>query len=158
MTGPVYEHAATGIFHVYPLATGNVLRFQATEVRRERTGTHARLNITVNWISLAWSNFNIDRDEDRVRLANSAYKHLEDDALDRAEFPLNRFKRALDLFCIGIWDEFVSVQAGGLMGGDPNLLPARPLLGSSYRQHELLRPVMPVRGLTGGPARERRDS
>ncbi len=83
-------------------------------------------------MSLASTNFNVERDEDRVRLANSAYGHLEgkEHELDRGELPKNLFKHALDLFCEGLWDNQVAAQMGGWMEGDPNIPAARPLLGN----------------------------
>src|SRR3990167_6158484 len=127
---PIYETEDGWTVHRYELATGNVLRFAARDIRREKTGAHANISISINWVSLAWSNFNIERDEDRVRLANSAYKHLDgkEHELDRAEFPQNLFKHALDLFSIGLWDEVVGKDLGGLLQGDPNVKPAKPLL------------------------------
>lgn len=129
---PVYEEEDGWIVHKYPLATGNALRFQARDVRRERTGIHAQVAMSLNWITLAWTNLNVERDEDRVRLSNSAYRHLKgpEHELDAAEFPDNLFKHALDLFCFGLWDHVVGVRMGGLMAGDPNRAPARPLLGN----------------------------
>lgn len=128
---PSYEEEGDLIVHRYELATGNTIRMAARDVRRERTGVHANLSISMNWVSLAWSNFNIERDEDRVRLANSAYQHLDAkaNALDAAEFPKNILKHALDLFCIGLWDHVVSTIEGGLMEGDPDTPPASRLLG-----------------------------
>jgi hypothetical protein len=128
---PCYVREDGWVVHRYGLATGNTLRFAARDIRKERTGVHANIGISVNWISLAWSNFNIERDEDRVRLANSAYKHLDpqSNALDIAEFPQNAMKHALDLFCYGLWDEEVAVNVGGWMAGDANRTPAKRLLG-----------------------------
>ena len=128
---PAYQREDEWTTHRYDLSTGNILRFAARDVRKERTGVHANVSISMNWVSLAWSNFNVERDEDRVRLANSAYKHLDGAAhtLDVAEFPQNLFKHALDLFCLGIWDEEVGSVVGGLMEGDPAITPAQRLLG-----------------------------
>lgn len=107
------------------------MRFAAQDVRKEKTGTHAKIAISMNWVSLGWTNFNIERDEDRVRLANSAYAHLDGEAhaLDKVEMPKNSFKHALDLFCEGLWDEVVGLEIGGLMEGDPNRPPAKRILG-----------------------------
>lgn len=127
---PAYTYEDDWLLHRYDLTTGNTLRFAAKDIRRERSGIHAVIGISVNWVTLAWSNFNIERDEDRVRLANSAYKHLDPYELDRAEFPINLFKHALDHFCLGLWDERVGEITGGLMEGDPDSAPAESLLGS----------------------------
>lgn len=131
---PTYETEEDWIVQKYTLlATGNILRYAAKDVRKDRTGVHANVAISLNWITLGWSTFNIEKDEDRVRLANSAYKHLdkETNALDMAEFPAQVFKHALDLFCIGLWDEHVGSNLGGWLAGDPNV-PAAMRLLSSY--------------------------
>jgi hypothetical protein len=129
---PCYVREDGWLLHRYDLATGNTLRFAARDMRREKTGVHANVAISVNWVTLSWSNFNIERDEDRVRLANSAYKHLDgsSNALDIAEFPQNAMKHALDLFCYGLWDEVVSDNLGELMEGSEAIGPPKLLLGS----------------------------
>ena len=129
---PTYETEEGWTLHSYALQSGNVLRYAAQDIRRERTGIHAKVKISINWVSLASTNFNIERDEDRVRLANSAYTHLDgkEHELDRAEFPKNLFKHALDIFCEGLWEHHVAAQMGQWMEGDPTITPARPLLGN----------------------------
>lgn len=128
---PTYEQEDGWTVHRYELATGNVLRIGARDIRRERTGVHANLAISLNWVTLAWSNFNIEKDEDRVRLSNSAFNHLDNkaNALDVVEFPKPILKHALDLFCIGLWDEVVSCDVGGPMEGNPDIQPAQRILG-----------------------------
>lgn len=129
---PEYERDEGWTLHSYTLTSGNVLRFAAQDVRRDRTGIHAKVCISMNWVTLAYTNFNIERDEDRVRLSNSAYSHLDgkDHAVDREEFPKNLFKHALDAFCQGLWEFEVAAQMGDWMEGDPAIAPARPLLGN----------------------------
>ncbi len=133
---PVYVEEQGWLVHRYELVSTNVLRFGAQEIHRERTGIHAKISISLNWITLAYSVFNIDRDEDRVRLANSGYGHLDakENALDVAECTKSFFKHALDLFCLGLWEETIGSQVGGLMAGDPNIKPARPLVGKYVYQ------------------------
>ncbi len=95
--------------------TSHALVFRAENVRQERTGVHAKISIEMTNGSpntgalLAWSNFNVERDEDRVRLANSAGKHLErQNGKDRSwlipSYPANYLKNDLDQFCMGLWD------------------------------------------------------
>lgn len=129
---PAFEQEDGWTLHRYDLASGNVLRIAGQDVRRERTGVHAKIKITVNWIGLASSNFNIEKDEERVRLANSAYSHLEEKThdLDRAAFTKKHMKHALDLFCEGLWDYEMGAQMGDWMEGDETIPPARPLLGN----------------------------
>lgn len=126
---PIFEHEDDWIMHRYNLATGNVLRFAARDIRKDQFGVHANVSITLNWVTLAWSKFNVEKDEERVRLTNSAYGHMDDKSLDAAEFPKTHLKHALDLFTMGLWDETVSVNIGGMLEGNPDISPARRLVG-----------------------------
>ncbi len=136
MYDPAYESEDGWLTHRYELPTGNVLRYTAKDVRREHSGIHAYIRISMNWVSLVSSNFNVEKDEERVRLANSGYSHLDNEAhmLDRVEFPKNAFKHALDLFCEGLWDETVGQDLGGWLAGDPMVQPAHRLLESYILQ------------------------
>src|SRR5580765_2847992 len=103
---------------------GLTLQLVADDVREERTGIHAKLKILGNDAVLAYSSFNVDRDEDRVRLANSAYKHL-----DRLKtiYPPTHLKNDLDQFCLNLWDvkmlEFApEMLAGTLVPTPPDLV------------------------------------
>src|SRR3990167_605595 len=107
MSQPVYLQEAGWFLQRYELATGNTFTIAAQNVRREPTGIHGKLAIRMNNVTLAWSTFNLERDEDRVRLVNSAYGHLDPTAngLDIKEFPKNVLKHATDLFVAGLWAE-----------------------------------------------------
>lgn len=85
------------------------------DVRRERTGVHAKISIGIEHVSLAWTNFNVERDEDRLRLANSAHRHL--DADDKRAWTPNDMKHALDLFCGSLWERKVGQITVGPMPG-----------------------------------------
>ena len=126
-----YQEEEGWVVHRYKMPSGNILRFAAQEVHKERTGTHARIAISVNWISLAYSTFNIDRDEDRVRIINSAFGQLDPKAneLDLERWPKTHWKHCLDLFCFGLWDYAVQGDMGGLLQGTDEP-PATLLLGS----------------------------
>jgi hypothetical protein len=84
----------------------NTLKFSARNVARQRTGVHARVSLTLAKTTLAWSVLNIERDEDRTRLANSAHRHLTDS--DAQAYPRETLKHDLDVFCDGLWDEVVA--------------------------------------------------
>lgn len=76
----------------------------AKELRQERTGFHAQVTIGYQNAILAYDTFNIGRQEDRTRLAKSAFLHFRN-GMDK-EYPLDLLKHDLDLFCIelpGIW-------------------------------------------------------
>lgn len=131
MWDPAYIREDDWLFQRYELSSGNVLRFMAQDIRKAATGVHAKVCVVMNSVTLAWTSFNVERDEDRVRLANSAYSHLDGEghALDRVEFPKNLMKHSLDLFCLGLWRETVSVDVGGILEGDPDIMPAHRMLG-----------------------------
>ena len=108
----------------FPLETGRTLKYIAEEIRKERTGTHAKVIIGMDTTILAWTTFNIERDEDRVRLANSASKAMGE--LDRQIWPQTDMKHALDVFCATLWDAKVGQIDIGYRGG------SRRLEGPSY--------------------------
>ena len=132
---PAYEHDGPDLVQSYKLATGNIVSYRARDVTRERTGIHGRVAIQVNHVTLAWSTFNIERDEDRVRLSNSAYTAWGDSAeLDKADWPKTSLKKALDIFCEDLWNEIVSKDLGGLLAGNATEPPAKRLLGDYVLQ------------------------
>jgi 5S rRNA maturation endonuclease (ribonuclease M5) len=124
------------------------LIFKAERIREEKTGIHARVSISTMNQMLSWSLFNVERGEDRVRLANSAYKalkgHIETDKYSEANF-----KADLDEFCAGLWEFYVSRFVPEAMSGNNDsplqyllkpylvdnggtILFARPGAGKSY--------------------------
>jgi len=106
---------------------GSPLTFKAANARRERTGVHASVSIVHGDTSLAWSLLNIERDEDRTRLANSAHRNFSD--VDKRAFPVSNLKHILDLFCAELWDKHVQGLEGELMEGDPDIGPPKQLVG-----------------------------
>lgn len=90
------------------------LEFRVGNVRLERTGVHGKVSVLANNAVLAWSNFNIERDEDRVRLCNSVYKHL--DRLKNV-YPPTYLKADLDNFCLGAWDAHLGTLAPEMVAG-----------------------------------------
>lgn len=97
----------------YGIETGKTIRLLGTDIRKERTGIHAKVIIAVDQTYLAWTNFNVERDEDRVRLANSAHKNLGE--LDRAVWSGSDMKHALDLFCARLWEKQIGAITVGPM-------------------------------------------
>ncbi len=104
-----YEKETDVIFQRYLLETDNEIRIEAREPKRTRTGIHARLGILVNHVALAWGIVNVERDEERVRLANSAHRQFSE--LDSAVWPNGQLKKALDEFCYGLWNQIVIAVA-----------------------------------------------
>lgn len=80
------------------------LVIQASEMRRERTGFHAVVTILDNDKDLAWNNLNIGRDEERVRLVNSAYKGARCTEAFQELCSGAKLKTAVDEFCKGLPD------------------------------------------------------
>lgn len=95
-----------------------LLVFKAESVHQERTGIHARISIEFEEQPLAWSLFNIEKSEDRTRLANSAHANLKDSNKDD-------LRRDLDIFCAGLWDFYLSTFTPELMKGDEAQTPPR---------------------------------
>lgn len=112
------------ISHEFPLDTGSSIFYHADDVRKERSGVHAKVTITLDRTLLAYTTFNIERDEDRVRLANSAWGALG--PIDAEAWPKVKMKHALDLLCSGLWAASVGdVKVGPLVGN-------RRITGPSY--------------------------
>ena len=102
-----FGHKDDTIYIRHALETKETVTISARQVRQERTGIHARVEIFVDRAMLSWSLLNIERDEDRVRLSNSAYTHMNG---LKEVFPKEHLKHDLDLFCAGLWDEAIRVQ------------------------------------------------
>ena len=56
---------------------GFKIRIKATNLEQNRTGLHAKLYLGVNNTLSAWSYFNLDRDNERGRLCNSAHLNIQ---------------------------------------------------------------------------------
>lgn len=102
------------------IETGQRLDFRAWDIRKERTGVHAQVEIACQGAILGWSNFNIEKDEDRLRLANSAHKHL--DSIKQI-YPSTFLKNDLDQFCRGLDDAMLQVSAPEHMEGAIERVP-----------------------------------
>ena len=103
---------------------GQAIGFIAEDVTRERTGIHGKLYIRTNQGVLAWSRFNTDKDEERVRLVNAATKNLS--KIDREGIEPVQLKHAFDRFCDALWERVIGQIDIGPMAGASEL--ARPQL------------------------------
>lgn len=103
-----------------PIESGQTLEFRAWDVRKERTGVHAQVEINCRGALLGWSNFNVERDEDRVRLANSAHKHLKS---IESIYPSTFLKNDLDQFCRGLDEAMLRATAPEHMEGAIERVP-----------------------------------
>src|SRR5215217_2385083 len=106
-----YVRTLGGVYRVR--SVGDLqMRFAATHWRNERTGFHARVDIGCNGTNLAYDTFNVDRDSERVRLANSAYAKLIGGRPNRerpelAQYPLVYLQDDLDQFCGGLREQYM---------------------------------------------------
>jgi hypothetical protein len=76
----------------------------ADSIRQERGSCKARIFIKVDEHTLAWTSLNVEDDPDRVRLTNSAWKHLA--AEEQKVFKSADLKHFLDQFCEHLWDSY----------------------------------------------------
>jgi hypothetical protein len=85
-----------------PLMGGNTLRLIADNVRRERTGVHARVTLKLDDLLLGYDTFNLGRSEERLRLAKAATSQLPDGYQNVANADYVRAR--LDAFAMGVSD------------------------------------------------------
>jgi hypothetical protein len=100
-----------------------VMIFASEKLSEERTGIHAKISIKCDYASLAWSYFNVERSEDRIRLANSAHKQLKGD-ITKA-YAKEDLQNDLDNFCAGLWEYHVSTFVPELLEGDETEQPLK---------------------------------
>lgn len=86
--------------------------YRAENIRQEKTGVHAKLTLSQDFQPLAWTICNIERSEERVRLANQVKKNDE------------TIRQTLDLFCSGLWSFWVGSDAPELMRGEDTAPPS----------------------------------
>ena len=109
------------IIHTVKVGYGTI-KLSARNVRKTDTGVHARLAIDLNDDNLAFTVCNIERNEERTRLANSAHKFLgmsEEDAdsiISKGEllFKLNNF-------CDRVWQKYLSIQTPEVIEGTTDI-------------------------------------
>jgi len=100
------------------VTNGTILSMIAQDIRRERTGVHAKLSIFLNKTMLAWDTMNAEKDADRVRLANRAHSRMDPDTMEKITKDV--LGHEFDLFCRGIWDAQMERMAAEEMEGDPD--------------------------------------
>ncbi len=118
-----YEADGTTLRYRRRLTFGPEILIEADAIRRERTGVHAKVSILASTVVLAWGVVNVEKDEERVRLTNSAYRQLTASMNGTAkqlgdEYPNGYLKHEVDTFCRGLWDQHLArvlpVMDGGL--------------------------------------------
>jgi len=124
------------LYQHLPIGERFRITLRAAEIHRERTGVHARLEIAANNVVLAWGVINTDKDEDRLRLSNSASKQLNgSNGYERRNgssdgsgilYDPKYLKKDVDDFCRGLWDAEVSrfepTYAPGLDAAPPDFI------------------------------------
>lgn len=111
----------------------NIL-FVAKGIRRERTGTHARVGLFLQWESvdqslLGYDTFNIGRSEERTKLSRTAHGHL--DLQIKEAYPESHVRRDLDLFCLGLeefWDDRVESEKLNGLNVQPTVFALKPYI------------------------------
>lgn len=81
------------------------IQFHASDMRRERSGFHARVAIIKGGVILDYDSINIARREERVRLTNSVHKML---GIAKNDYPAETLQHDLGMFCLALpnaWEE-----------------------------------------------------
>ena len=86
--------------------------YQAENIRQEKTGVHAKLTISQDFQPSSWTTCNIERSEERVRLANQVKRNDE------------TIRQSLDLFCSRLWDYWIGSDAPEMMTGEDTAPPS----------------------------------
>lgn len=117
------EYVRTGdtLSRSWDIAERMSMTLRAGGIHQERSGVHARLEIACNNVVLAWGVVNTDRDEDRVRLTNSAGRQLNGNGKGEL-YPASFLKKDVDDFCRGLWE----AELGRFDIGPREGLPAAP--------------------------------
>ena len=108
-----------------PEADGHIW-FRANNIRKERTGLHATTYIFHDTARLKFSQFNIERDEDRARLANAAWADL--DAGLQKKYVKAFLRHDFDTFCDNLWPNYVNTAIPEKLAGDATQTPIEFLL------------------------------
>lgn len=125
-----YQADGRAIWAAVPVGDHCLLLY-ARGLRREPSGVHGQLSVGLgddprSAELLAYDRLNIDRDRDRVHLANSAHRALSP-ALQRA-IPAAAIRAAIDDYCRGAWRAWLSAIPIVEVSGDPDATPAKWLL------------------------------
>lgn len=118
-----YTRTVTGAIQSNITLTGITIIYQASNIRRERTGIHATISIGLRQdghqaMPLDGDTYNVDRREERERLVNSIYKKAAfKTLLDAGEYDPTRMGLDLMLFQRGLWAYEVGTQEGESRSG-----------------------------------------
>ena len=101
------EYTRTGekLKYAYELEGGaDRLSIEAENVRMEKTGVHATIDVFVNDVLLGSDVFNVSRLDPRQRLANRAHSQLNGNGTQFLDKPT--MNHIMDSFCLGLWDAY----------------------------------------------------
>jgi hypothetical protein len=105
---------------------GYVVRFQAVNIRSEKTGIHAVLRIGVNKSLMAFDNLNIERNDPRKSLAYAAHDLFPEtlkQLYDRREL-----RHDVDMFCQHVWPKWVQAITPSRVVGYTERIPPQFVL------------------------------
>lgn len=98
--------------------------FKAENVRRAKTGVHAKVKIGIQnhgkITPLASDNFNTERDRERTRLVNSAWKKMPSAFTASGVYPKKDLDEDLEAFCEAIWTTHTGQFSAVLAAGNPD--------------------------------------
>jgi antitoxin component HigA of HigAB toxin-antitoxin module len=104
------------------LSSGQTVLFRSptSEIRRERTGTHAKVGVFLGvdgqYTLLEVHSFNVGRMEERTKLANAAHKAL--DGISADEYPSQQLRHDLSVYCSTLWDTHLTPLVAQKVAGD----------------------------------------
>jgi hypothetical protein len=113
------------VAQTHNLASGDTITIAGSNVRRGPTGIHARIEILHNDLRLGFSVFNVERHEDRVKLANAAAKRLNGAGGQWSDADM---RQALDDFAAGLWDAWIGAGVATPLSGGSEITPLEFLL------------------------------
>ena len=123
----IYEVKPDGRIIATVQHEGLTLIYVAKQIRRERTGIHAWVGIKLGSHSPVHSVMNVERDEDRTRLANSAHRKLSDELANTIQPRI--IKDGLDEFAYGLWEQ---VLGQIVIGAEPGKRSPKKFLMRPY--------------------------
>jgi len=115
----VFENGSVAL--VYNTDDGHVLKFEAEGLERQRTGIHGLVKIAVQDTVIAYSRFNIEKSEDRVRLVGRACNgRTKPDQFLRNGAPMEKdgVQFIFDQFCLAAFPKYVSNHGAIYVMGD----------------------------------------
>ena len=107
------------------LTSGNEYLIEAVQIRRERTGVHAKVGLFLSNRLLGANNFNVERSDERIRLANQAHEGLP--TVDQADYPKLHLRHDLDIFCLTLWQQYLEPLIATPVNGDSTSHPVEYL-------------------------------